>query len=56
MEGIGVGAAPQAVARRSFWPHWAEFLWFGYLAWALPYFFVKYWPVIHGWAGGGARH
>ena len=54
MEGIRPTVASHP-GRRIGWPSWAEFVWFGYLAWALPYFFVKYWPVLHGWVGGRGR-
>ncbi len=36
-------------------PHglrWADCLWLAYLAWALPYFAIKYWPVLSKWFGG----
>ncbi|HVP38619.1 MAG TPA: hypothetical protein VMS93_05475 [Candidatus Saccharimonadales bacterium] len=52
MDGTAPGAATHPGARRGVRPTWAEFVWFGYLAWALPHFFVKYWPVLQGWLGG----
>ncbi|MBI5838137.1 MAG: hypothetical protein HZB25_12940 [Candidatus Eisenbacteria bacterium] len=52
MEGSGTGAVTPAGTRRFGWPTLAEFVWFAYLAWALPSFFAKYGPSMQRWFTG----
>jgi len=50
MEGPGISVSPPAEPTASHSRFtWVVYLLFAYLAWALPYFATRYWPILRHW-------